>query len=46
MPKDDEAPPVCGACLGEGGQWMELNGTKDKERTWLPCRPCDGTGRA
>jgi DnaJ-class molecular chaperone len=47
MPNDDdEAPPVCGTCLGAQGEWIELNGKKDKQRTWVPCSACQGTGRA
>jgi hypothetical protein len=38
--------PVCSACLGAGGEWIELNGRKGQERKWVPCRPCNGTGRA
>ncbi|WP_345558726.1 hypothetical protein [Nonomuraea rosea] len=47
MPKDDdEAPPVCGTCLGAGGEWMEMNGKKGQERKWVPCDSCGGSGRA
>ncbi|MGW4800950.1 hypothetical protein [Nonomuraea sp. MG754425] len=46
MPTDDEdLPPVCDACLGAGGEWIELNGQKHRERVWVPCRTCSGTGR-
>ncbi|MFI6902166.1 hypothetical protein ACIBKY_12940 [Nonomuraea sp. NPDC050394] len=44
MGKDEK--PVCDTCLGAGGEWMELNGTRDRERTWVACTACQGTGRA
>ncbi|WP_187414208.1 hypothetical protein [Nonomuraea sp. PA05] len=43
---DDEAPPVCGTCLGAGGEWMEMNGKKGANRQWVACDTCNGTGRA
>ncbi|MFG3442721.1 hypothetical protein ACGF0J_36235 [Nonomuraea sp. NPDC047897] len=46
MAKDDEKPKKvkCGACFGEGGNWEEVNGKKDKERRWNTCRACGGGG--
>ncbi|MFC5834667.1 hypothetical protein [Nonomuraea insulae] len=41
----DEEPPICGTCMGAGGEWMELNGKKNKERKWVKCTACKGTGR-
>lgn len=47
MPKDEEeAPPVCGTCLGAGGEWMEKNGQRGENREWVKCGTCGGTGRA
>ncbi|MGW0806810.1 hypothetical protein [Nonomuraea sp. NPDC002799] len=43
---DDEAPPVCGTCLGAQGEWMELNGKQDRQSRWVPCGTCGGSGRA
>ncbi|GHE49180.1 hypothetical protein GCM10017673_58410 [Streptosporangium violaceochromogenes] len=34
----------CGACFGEGCNWEELNGQRDKHRKWLKCRACGGSG--
>ncbi|MEV0382393.1 hypothetical protein [Nonomuraea sp. NPDC050643] len=42
---DDEAAPVCGTCLGAQGEWMEMNGEENKQRKWVPCSTCGGTGR-
>ncbi|GAA2300647.1 hypothetical protein GCM10010149_57180 [Nonomuraea roseoviolacea subsp. roseoviolacea] len=42
---DEQEPAICGTCLGAQGEWMELNGKKNQERTWVPCTSCDGTGR-
>ena len=44
--KDDEAPPVCGICLGAGGEWIDRNGDSNKQSVWVSCKTCDGTGRA
>ncbi|MEV0145861.1 MULTISPECIES: hypothetical protein [unclassified Nonomuraea] len=44
---DDQQPesPICGTCLGAGGEWFDRNGTGSKQSTWVSCRTCDGTGR-
>ncbi|GAA4934219.1 hypothetical protein GCM10023334_042380 [Nonomuraea thailandensis] len=42
---DDEPPPICGTCLGAGGEWIEMNGKKGQERKWVTCTSCNGTGR-
>jgi DnaJ-class molecular chaperone len=43
--KDKEEKPICGTCLGAGGEWIELNGQRKKERKWVQCTACSGTGR-
>ncbi|GAA2209305.1 hypothetical protein GCM10009850_047630 [Nonomuraea monospora] len=42
---DDDPPPICGTCMGQGGEWIEMNGKKGKERKWVKCTACNGTGR-
>ncbi|WP_157252440.1 hypothetical protein [Nonomuraea typhae] len=47
MAKDDDSAErlVCAACLGERGNWEDVNGTDDnKGRHWLECRACGGKG--
>ncbi|MGW4412632.1 hypothetical protein ACWEJ6_52190 [Nonomuraea sp. NPDC004702] len=42
---DDEERTICGACLGEGGNWEDVNGTEDnKGRKWVKCRACNKSG--
>ncbi|GLV50778.1 hypothetical protein TBS_13500 [Thermobispora bispora] len=45
MTKDYKEKPVCDICLGAGGEWMELNGQRNRERRWVACKRCNGTGR-
>ncbi|MCK2216772.1 hypothetical protein MF672_023650 [Actinomadura sp. ATCC 31491] len=42
---DDDPPPVCGTCLGAGGEWMNRNGKAGGQSTWVTCGSCSGTGR-
>ncbi|MDF5759195.1 hypothetical protein [Spongiactinospora sp. TRM90649] len=47
MADDDSKPEqkLCVACLGEGGNWEDHNGTEDnKGRRWVTCRACGGSG--
>ncbi|MCG5213323.1 hypothetical protein [Streptosporangium sp. KLBMP 9127] len=44
----EEVPekPICGVCLGAGGEWMQTNGnSKQTAKKWVDCSTCDGTGR-
>jgi len=43
--EDDDLPPVCGTCMGAGGEWIDQNGTGRRQSTWICCLGCDGTGR-
>ncbi len=43
---DEETSPVCGTCLDAQGEWLELNGKKNEQRTWALCTTPRGTGRA
>lgn len=45
--KDDpKQKPICGTCMGAGGEWIDQNGDSKKQSKWVPCRTCAGTGRA
>lgn len=44
---DDDKKPKrhrCGACFGEGGEWVETNGQAEKKKEWRRCRACNGSG--
>lgn len=43
--KDDKPPPICGTCLGAGGEYIDRNGSSKKQSVWVPCKACSGTGR-
>ncbi|MEV3981233.1 MULTISPECIES: hypothetical protein [unclassified Nonomuraea] len=47
MAYDDEQEerPVCGICMGAGGEWIDRNGDSKKQSTWVSCKSCSGTGR-
>ncbi|MFC4008883.1 hypothetical protein ACFOY2_16750 [Nonomuraea purpurea] len=47
MTKDEEAEPapVCGVCLGAGGEWIDQNGDSNQQAKWVSCKTCSGTGR-
>ncbi len=42
---EQEAPPVCGTCMGAGGEWIDQNGNSPKQTVWVTCTACSGTGR-
>ncbi|MEU1393033.1 MULTISPECIES: hypothetical protein [unclassified Nonomuraea] len=42
---EQEERPVCGTCMGAGGEWIDQNGDSKKQSTWVSCKSCSGTGR-
>ncbi|MEV4366792.1 hypothetical protein AB0J71_06980 [Nonomuraea sp. NPDC049637] len=42
---EQEERPVCGICMGAGGEWINQNGDSRKQSTWVSCESCSGTGR-
>lgn len=45
MGKDDDQAPVCGTCIGAGGEWIDQNGNSKGQAKWVACTACSGTGR-
>jgi DnaJ-class molecular chaperone len=43
---DEDKPKKCSGCNGEGGWWDTGNGQKFKNRRWIKCPTCNGTGKA
>jgi len=47
MASDKEPKPKpCTGCDGNGGWWDTGNGEKFKNRRWVKCLACNGTGVA
>jgi DnaJ-class molecular chaperone len=48
MAKDEEEPPKCRTCNGQGGWWEHGNGQPGvaKPKHWIKCEICQGTGNA
>lgn len=42
---DKDEKPVCGTCMGAGGEWIDQNGSSKKQSKWVACKSCNGTGR-
>ncbi|MEV4397270.1 hypothetical protein [Nonomuraea sp. NPDC049607] len=42
---EQEELPICGTCMGAGGEWIDRNGESEQQSTWRSCRSCSGTGR-
>ncbi|WP_329087708.1 MULTISPECIES: hypothetical protein [unclassified Streptosporangium] len=43
--EEHKDPPICGTCLGAGGEWIDRNGSGPKQSVWVACPLCAGTGR-
>ncbi|MEU7458814.1 hypothetical protein [Streptosporangium roseum] len=42
---DKKEPPICGTCLSAAGEWVDRNGSSNKQSVWVACTACAGTGR-
>lgn len=43
---DKKKKKACSVCDGNGGWWQTNNGHQFKNRRWVTCPTCKGTGTA